>query len=144
MATLIRSLFLLLTIVPFVSWAQEEATTPLVLGQYQLSLPTNNIATYGLLKNTLSARYSDGGLVTISIVPRAEFNGPETQTAVDFLRDAFGNHATEENDDFTIFKLVAGERRSAYIGDPNQPDYFVSIYTQNRPLEPLLESFTRR
>ncbi len=144
------------------AYGQSDDTIGFAIGDYSLAMPADSIQHQSLQNLSLTTTYRDDSSISVSIVPRADFEERTAIPASEYLKDLYGEQAPsssisqvlrnrntrdlvdkqiQEKGNLTYYILTFPEHQVVYIADNYQPEYYVTIEARNRPLEPMIQSF---
>jgi len=159
----LSGLFLTLSLaVSPLAYSQTEGTIGFNIGDYSLTMPADSIQHQSLQNHSLTTTYQDNSSISVSIVPRADFQERTSIPAAEYLKDLYGEQAPsssisqvirdrntkdlvnkqiQEKGNLTYYILTFPEHQIVHVADNYQPEYYVTIEAKNRPLEPMIQSF---
>lgn len=143
----------------------DDNGVPFHIWQHKMDLPTANMAAFAVTDQTLLIRYRDDTRLAVSLVDFRSEAAPEDISLKAYMAQLYGNAIPTDpqlkeaknildkdlisrdvlaDQGLTIYHVVYEGRRSAIVLDSNSDRFYLMIDAEERSLEPILETITRR
>lgn len=134
--------------------------------QHSITIPDDGIKTLAALRSSLTVAFDDSSLITFSVIDYKDSPYPQSLTPYQFVESVYGEKAPN-NPDFQVARkdmladadahqivtvadgikayiFKSKNQNIAYVGDRKSERFFMMIDAQNRSLDAIIQSITRR